>query len=352
MDRDARPPLDSGGSEPMAVTAGDYSGNGIPDLRVTNAGGQIATLPGIGSDAHGTGFFSNVVTAVSDPGANIIQAVVDPTTGLEFLLGADGSLDAFNGATFIALVGAGSGIDAVSPTDGLLAVGFNDGSIGLLSETMADCSGTCRPSSPTSPALQALQAGGDVDVFVAYSGREVPVFYSFALAVVVELPPAPPVTSPTSVEGADLLLVSTLLSGGQPATGGNDAAQATTSGETLALFFADAATRQIAPRCRWPRCTGRATRARAGAETGRGVGEEMGTVPPARPTSSASRRACVAGRKTPGCRTGWRISSTRCTNHSPHGWKRRSPRRSPLTTRVREAESYLGAQELSREIRD
>src|SRR5262249_12641708 len=51
------PRLPTGGSGPNAVSARDVTGDGVPDLLVTNGqDGTLATLPGIGSQGVGTGF--------------------------------------------------------------------------------------------------------------------------------------------------------------------------------------------------------------------------------------------------------------------------------------------------------
>ncbi len=215
--------LSSGGSEPIAVQAGTFTDQpGILDLRVTNAGGQIATLPGIGANDKGDGFFSNANLQTTELGATIEQAAFDASTGNEFLVLAGGDLVSFNGIRFAPIA---SDVAAVTAADGIVAAGLDDGSV----EVMPEVGGTALVQSADftdqPSALEALQNGQEIDVYASYQDREVPVFYSFTFPVVTDLPTAVTVAEALPLSGAagdeaaslsqpNLLVVNVLLRGG------------------------------------------------------------------------------------------------------------------------------------------
>src|SRR5262249_10642933 len=53
------PRLKSTGSGPIATALGDFNGDRIFDLMVTNRDGTLSVLPGIGSNGQGPGFFQD-----------------------------------------------------------------------------------------------------------------------------------------------------------------------------------------------------------------------------------------------------------------------------------------------------
>ncbi len=203
------PRLSSGGSQPIAVTAGNFIHKNFLDLRVTNAGGQLATLPGIGT-TQGTGFFDPPQT--TDLGSTIVQAAYDPSTGAEFFVLADGSLRSLDGAVEIA-----SGVVAVSAADGVLAAGLANGGVEVLTESGAEL-GVQFPSFSDEPsALDALQNGSQIDVYASYQGQDAPLLFtftgSFVIPVITELPATAAVAQVTRLTDTNLILVGVLLQG-------------------------------------------------------------------------------------------------------------------------------------------
>jgi hypothetical protein len=146
--------------------AGYFTGRaGILDLRVTNAGGQIATLPGIGSDKKGSGFFGDNDPRILTLDSTIVASAFDPRTGAEFVVLQDGSLRSLGGAELIA-----SGVVAVSATDGVLIAGLADGDVEVMTETGDDTEMQAPDFIDQPSALQALLSGNQIDVYASYQG--------------------------------------------------------------------------------------------------------------------------------------------------------------------------------------
>src|SRR5205085_7213637 len=91
--------------------------------------GQVARLPGIGSGGRGSGFFQRATAPPIDLGTPIVQSSFNPSTGQLFVVGSDGRLSVLSEAGFTSLLG---GVAVVDPFGSGLAVGFTDGSVGLL----------------------------------------------------------------------------------------------------------------------------------------------------------------------------------------------------------------------------
>lgn len=108
----------------------------FPDLRVTNRGGQITTLAGLGSEVTGTGFFRTAGIQDLPGGQTITQAIFNSRTGETIVVRGDGGLSAFGGTSFTSLFfpEAGRGVSTLDAAAGFLVAGFEDGSVGLLSE--------------------------------------------------------------------------------------------------------------------------------------------------------------------------------------------------------------------------
>ena len=87
--------------------------------------------------------------------------------------------------------------------------------VGLLGETDRRLLSGIVPGFGDKPsALQALQDGAHLDVYLTYQGKDVPVFYSFLIPV-VDLPTSGTVAQATGLPGTtDLVLVTVLLNGG------------------------------------------------------------------------------------------------------------------------------------------
>jgi hypothetical protein len=220
------PRLNSGGSEPLAVQAGSFTGRpGITDLRVTNAGGEIATIPGIGSQTSatsgtGTGFFQDNAPLLSSAGSPIIQVAFDSSTERTFVVLADGVLESFTGTSFIPDPRV-TGVTAISAADGKLAVGLEDG-VEMLDETGGQPE-VAEDFSDQPSALQILQGERGLEVVVALPGSDVPLLLTgfTALPVVVDVSRSSFIVEATSLPEANLVLVATLLAGEllEPAAG-------------------------------------------------------------------------------------------------------------------------------------
>ena len=126
------PRLSSGGSEPIGVQAGDFTGRpGILDLSVTNAGGQIATMPGIGSNGTGTGFFKdNSPISFNVPGTpigSITDGLLPTTQGIFRIDPSAGTATEVFASTDLTAISAAA--------DGDVVAGFDGGSLALLIPT-------------------------------------------------------------------------------------------------------------------------------------------------------------------------------------------------------------------------
>ncbi len=204
----AGPRLNSGGSEPLAVQAGTFTGRpGILDLRVTNAGGQIATIPGIGSSGHGSGFFDDTNPRFVNVGSIIDQVAFDPSTGEEFLVLQDGELISSRGTVLVS-----SAVAAVSADNGFLAVGLDSGTVEVLAET-GGLAGSQSEFDQQPSALQALQEANRIDVFATYQGQDVPVVYSFAIPVLTELPATAVAIELSSLDESSAALIAVVVKG-------------------------------------------------------------------------------------------------------------------------------------------
>ncbi len=203
------PRLQSGGSEPLAVQVGNFLDNNLPDLRVTNSGGQIATIPAIGANGQGTGFFQdNNPTIVTLP-TTIVQAAFDTSTGNEFVVEQGGILVSASGTVLI-----DGGVSTISASGGIVVAGLDNGNLEVFNEESgaSDVQAGAFPDDPS--ALEALRNGDQVEVYATYQDRDVPVFYSFLVPVLTELPPSAAVVQATGLEQSNFLLVAILLEGG------------------------------------------------------------------------------------------------------------------------------------------
>jgi hypothetical protein len=232
--------LSSGGSGPLAVAVRDTGSPHGPDLLVTNGDGKVNLVPGIGSGGQGSGFFDVPDAHTIDVGSPIVQGLLNAATGQFDVVRADGGISTLTGDSFTPLFTptAGNGVTALDEAGPLRVAGFEDGSVGVLS-----ANGTLLASQPTGfsdqpSALEVLQNGRDLEVFVTERGKEVPVIVSFAfIPVVTELPMAAAVAQGTSLPGADLVLVATLLSGGLVERLPANTTQALPGEEVFVLFL-------------------------------------------------------------------------------------------------------------------
>lgn len=228
------PRLKSGGSGPVAVSVRDVTGNGIPDLVVTNGqSGTFTVLPGVGQ-----GFFNDQNPRVLNvPGNPVLEAPsFFGTSNQGVMATADGRLIGFDLADFAASVGTvfappdGEGVAAVEAlADGHVVAALEGGTVvdlapsngGLVVErTFLSLSGIS--SDPS--ALEVLEGASGLQVLVTNAGGDrVFVFGIPSLPESPALPPAEVAAGPTvevtpPVEGS-LTLVVTLIAGPVPAGG-------------------------------------------------------------------------------------------------------------------------------------
>ena len=144
-------------------------------------------------------------------GGAITQEVFDPSTGRQFVV-SGGLISEFDGTTFTSVPTPGF-VSALSAVSGSLVAGFADGSVGLMSEAGTLISRTSTFGDQPS-ALQALQDGGNVDVFFTQQGSSVPIFVSFFEPTASDVPSSGAVAQLSSPTSGDLVLVVTLVPGG------------------------------------------------------------------------------------------------------------------------------------------
>ena len=184
------PRLKSGGDGPIAVSALDLTGDGIPDLVVTNGGsGTITMLPGVGQ-----GFFDDQrPRTLFDLGAAVVQTpTYVGTTGVGYAVTADGQLLRFDLGNLIggATVAFSSRdvLAAQALATGQVVVAIADGTVDVLTPQGNSLTVTTElraqggvPALPSS--LQVLtSAGGKLQVLVSSQGSDNVFVFAPALA--------------------------------------------------------------------------------------------------------------------------------------------------------------------------
>jgi hypothetical protein len=269
------PRLRTGGTGPNSVTARDLTGDGVPDLMVTNGqDGTLTVLPGIGSAAGptavGTGFFDDTQPRprrVAPPTSPIVRTLaLPPVSGRPqraVALTQAGGLVAVDLSTFatapaapgfgrlVTAVGSFAASDPLNPFPLLIAAGAGFVSILTTADgvTFVESQTLFEPSLAGPSALEVLQgAGGAIEVYVTDAGEGVPLVLRFGPDDVLPTDPGGDPGGPDLVVaplgGAPLAVVPLLVSGlpGDPSApsapggvapaGGNGPAQSPTFGLT------------------------------------------------------------------------------------------------------------------------
>jgi hypothetical protein len=228
--------LNSGGSGPIAVAVRDSGSPNGPDLLVTNSDGKVFLLPGIGSAGKGSGFFQDTNPQQFDLGAPIVQALFNAATEQLFEVSDTGSVSILTGSGFQSLVSQGvATLGAVGP---FLVAGFEDGSVGLLSSNGTTLARLPSGFKDQPSALEALQNGQGVDVYVSEAGTATATIVSFAFIPIVTEPPASvAVAQGTSLPGSNYLLVAILLSSGPVEQRPGPITESAPGAEVFALFL-------------------------------------------------------------------------------------------------------------------
>jgi hypothetical protein len=215
----AGPRLKSGGLGPIATVLKDISGDGIPDLLVTNGqSGTVAILPG-----RGKGFFDDRNPQVFSLDGAVVQPISLGPGGLGVAVTAAGALVGFN----LNNLGAGASV-LFAPAEQVLAAGvLPDGDVvaaeagGLLALLAPVANGfemtqsliplTGVPQEPS--ALAVLETASGLQVLVTSAGQDT-IFVFAPQPQSPEIPgpaaPAQPVSVPSALAEAPLVLAVTL----------------------------------------------------------------------------------------------------------------------------------------------
>jgi FG-GAP-like repeat len=224
--------LQSGGLGPVSVAVQDDGGSNGPNLLVTNGDGTVTTLMGIGANGQGSGFFQDGNPQPMQTTKTITGTVYDPRSDQTFAMAADGTVSVLtNGVlTPLPLSGVTTLYAVDSPTGGsFLVAGFDNGTVELLSADGSLIAGESTVFSAAPGALEVLQNGNSIDVFVTVAGSDAPDVVTFNLSGVATpedgngggplislattTVSSTETASATSVAGFDLVLVATLLPG-------------------------------------------------------------------------------------------------------------------------------------------
>jgi hypothetical protein len=210
-----------------------------PDLVVSHSNGTVVLLPGIGSDGTGSGFFRDTQPQAIRLGSPIVQSLLDPATGVIYLVRGDGGISAFNGTSVSSVFSSTEdNVTMIALAGDSLVAAFANGEIGLL-EREADgdfvLAGTFGLLSHPS-ALEVLEGEEGPEVVVTVQGSEVPLLLTHFIPVVTELPYATAVAQGTGLTGTELVLVATLLNGGFVEQVPGEKTETVPSDEVFALF--------------------------------------------------------------------------------------------------------------------
>jgi hypothetical protein len=220
--------LQSGGLGPVSVSVQNDGGANGPNLLVTNGNGTVTQLAGIGAGGKGSGFFQDAQPQPMQTTKTITGTVYDPRSDQTFAMAADGTVSVLtNGVlTPLPLIGVTT-LYAVDSSAGgsFLVAGLGNGTVELVSTDGTLITGESTVFSAAPGALEVLQNGNSIDVFVTVAGSDVPDVVTFNLSGEEGKGSAPfvsittPATSSTEtavatpVAGFDLVLVATLLPG-------------------------------------------------------------------------------------------------------------------------------------------
>jgi hypothetical protein len=178
----------------------------------TSQSGTVTLLPGIGSAGTGSGFFQDINPTTVNLGSAIVQSLFDASTAQLFVVAADGDVSVLNGDSF-----AAAPLQQVAVLDAFgsfLVAGCSDGNVGLFLASGVPLTSQATGFSDEPSALQILEQGNTLDVFVTQRGSDVPLVMSFAIPLVTELPAAGLVGEAIQLPEAELVLVATVVPAG------------------------------------------------------------------------------------------------------------------------------------------
>lgn len=182
------PRLNSGGIGTNHVSIGNYNGDTVPDLLVTNGqSGTMTMLPGIGSSGQGTGFFNDTTPGSVNLGGGIASTVAFGPDVLA--LRQDGSIFSVDPTNFALqqVFGASNVTALAAPVGSSLVVARGDDSLSMLTE---DSTGHFSDSLDFRDARlddpSALQLIGN-EIYVTNAGSNEPIIIELSAGIPVAL---------------------------------------------------------------------------------------------------------------------------------------------------------------------
>ena len=209
--------LKFGGSGPVAVAVRNANSPHGPDLLITDSDGKVIAVPGIGAAGKGSGFFQDNHPQTIDLRIPLRQAV-NGQNGQFFVVGADGSVSVLGENGFATVIP--NGVATLDEVGSFLVAGFDNGTIGVLSTKGALLESQSTGFADEPSALAVLQNDTGLDVYVTQTGSNVPIFESFPIPILTQLPASAVgqsaqqlVAQGTGLAGADLIYVAFLVPG-------------------------------------------------------------------------------------------------------------------------------------------
>ena len=235
--------LNPGGFGPVSTVVGDFGGNGMPDLLVTNSqSNDVVLLPGLGN-----GFFNDQNPTIFHAGSALGQTPVmfpvgnSPVTSfVDKFNGQNDLVTVDSGSNALTLISGFGGPDPVTSTiasgglqpdtafafssgsgfENLVVGNAGDGTLALFEGGPSGLSLTSAQSDPNLPTPTALAfsalTGGQIQFYAATAGRETVDLVSLNLAADTSFAVALPAPSSTVAqlvffEGSSLPLVAVVL---------------------------------------------------------------------------------------------------------------------------------------------
>jgi FG-GAP-like repeat len=225
--REGQARLDAGYG-PVGTAVGDFTGNGVPDILVSDSEtNQVLLLPGIGG-----GFFNDQNPRSFNTGINPGQPIVGPfgpTTDLVTVNAGSNDLTMisdFEGPNPVTSTISAGGLDPVADFeftsgdgfDDLVVANYEDGAISLLEGgpnglSLSSSHIESNLPNPTALAYSAF-TGGLLQFYEATAGREavnLVTLMLFGPSALPSLPPSPAFPTLLALDPSGLLLVATLL---------------------------------------------------------------------------------------------------------------------------------------------
>jgi hypothetical protein len=190
------------GDLPESVAVGDFNNDRDPDIVTANADDNTVSVLLNQGGGQFQGAPAKEIVLLSGVVVSAATAGVSSSLAVEFLIAATNQFARVSSTNqFVSTIPVGSPVLA-------LGIKFTEITITVLPDT----SGALEPNSPASgfvdqpSALQVLNQGNNLDVYLTYRGAQLPIN-------IVEVSASAAVAQGTNLPGGDLVLVATLLSG-------------------------------------------------------------------------------------------------------------------------------------------